>query len=247
MRPAPKFLLAAVLLAAAGVLAGCVRDTKLNEIERAKLIKEKRNDARDVFAKWKASDGRDRKLLEKYVRLHRETTEIAPATCPACWASYGEALSTLGWYYWDIYTDILEELEEAPPAAAADLRQEAAEYRREWEKYFNLSNRAYETHFRSPDVPAVHPYSFERVMRHHEQLGNYERALYYLSRCLDAYPRIDDFNRQKFEKLRRLYQLEAQRQKEREVNAPQPAQRSRGDARGAAPSTRRSGRSADLE
>ena len=201
------------------LLLGCVGRPNLTEIDKARLIKAKRSEAMDVLTKFKAGRERDLDLLERYVKLQQETTEIAPSTCPRCWAAFGEALSMLGWYYYEIYGDVLEEAETAPPAQKAKLLAEARSYKAEWQKYFTISNQAYETHFRSRDVPSVHPYAYERVMRHCEIMENYERALYYLEKYIDSYPifygQLEEPNRQKLEKLRRLYKEELQRQKER--------------------------------
>jgi tetratricopeptide (TPR) repeat protein len=195
---------------------GCVGNTKLDEMDKARLIKEKRLEARDLLEKWRASDGQNISLLEKFMKVNRETTEIAPATCPRCWASYGESLSMIGFYYWGIYQDILEEAETVKsPQKKKELLKESEEYLQEWHKYFTLSNQAYETHFRSKEVFSIHPYSYERVMRHYELMGGYERALTYLQKYLDSYTNIDEPNRQKIEKLRRIYKQELQRQKER--------------------------------
>jgi len=202
------------------LVAGCVGDTKLTDTERAKTIKEKRLEARDMIARYQASDAKDLESLEKAVDLHRENTELAPASCPRCWAEYGEALSMLGYHYWFLYNDVLRDLDSTRKGDRAALEQEAAEYRAEWEKYFSDSNRAYEAHFRSDGVSAVHPYSYERVMRHNEILGNYDRAIYYLEKYVEAYPMIgqmEESNRQRIERLRRLYRAEVAKQKEREI------------------------------
>jgi len=197
---------------------------KLDETDKARIIKEKRLEGRDLLEKWRASDGQEFSLLERYMRVNRDTTEIAPATCPRCWASYGESLSMIGFYYWGIYQDILEEAETVKsPQKKKELLKESEEYHAEWQKYFTLSNQAYETHFRSKEVFTIHPYSYERVMRHYELLGSYERALTYLQKYLDSYPNMDEPSRQKVEKLRRIYKQELQRQKERGVKEGESA------------------------
>ena len=212
----------ALLTCVSLAFTGCgVGSTKLTERERARLIKEKRLEARDLLEKWRASDGQDIGLLEKYMKVNRETTEIAPATCPRCWGSYGESLSMIGFYYWGIHQDILDEAQTVKSAQKKrDLLKEAEQYQAEWEKYFTLSNQAYETHFRSKEVFAIHPYSYERVMRHYELLGNYERALTYLQKYLDGYPNMDEPNRQKIEKLRRIYKQELQPPRKSPVPRP---------------------------
>jgi hypothetical protein len=215
----PLSVLAAVL--AALFLVSCVGDTVLTDTERAAKIKEKRLEARDMFARYQASDGENIEFLKKKVELHRETTEIAPATCPRCWAEYGEALSMMGYYYWFQYNRVLKEIDSVKKGAQTDdLQAEAEEYRKEWMRYFGESNRAYETHFRSRDVTTIHPWSYERVMRHNELLGKYDRALYYLEQYVAAYPIIgpmDEQGRQKVEKLRRLYRTAAQREKAKAI------------------------------
>jgi tetratricopeptide (TPR) repeat protein len=199
---------------------GCVGDSKMSEKEKAALIKEKRQKANDLLKMYEASDSQDFDSLEKCMELHRETTEIAPQSCPRCWAEYGQALSYLGYHYWFLFNDVEREIRAASPAQREKLEEEADEYREEWKRYFEDSNKAYETHFRSPDVTTVHPYSYERVMRHYEILGNYDRALFYLGKFEESYPLIgamDESVRQRVEKLRRLYKSEARRDRERQV------------------------------
>jgi tetratricopeptide (TPR) repeat protein len=203
-------------------LPGCgVGNTKLDDVEKARLIKENRKEARDVLERFKASGEKDIKLLEKYAELHHKNTEIAPSTCPKCWAEYGESLSMLGWKYWYDHQDLIDDMSRATPSEAKELKKEAAALKEKWVDYFTRSNNAYETHFRSVDVPMVHPYSYERVMRHWELLGNYERALYYLNKCVEGYPSLqgglDQPRKEKFDKLRRIYKQEIQKQKEGEV------------------------------
>jgi hypothetical protein len=215
-----KSFLPAALLASLW-LAGCVGNTKLDEIQKAKLIREKRREAADWLAKFKASDSQDLDPLERYVRLQQETIEIAPSTCPNCHAAYGEALSMLGWYYWEDYSSLLDEAESASPQKARQLRAEADQVKEEWVKYFTLSNNYLEGFFRDPTVPNKHPYFYERVMRHYQLMENYERALYYLQKYEENYPpfmgRMEEPARQRVEELRRFYRQESQRQKERGV------------------------------
>lgn len=215
-------------------LPACVSRPTLSETDKAKLITEKRLEARDCLEKFRASGEEDLEVLERYVALHRETTDIAPATCPRCWAAYGEALSMLGWYYYEIYADALEDANR-DPRKAQRYKQEAQEYRLKWEDYFQQSNQAYENHLRSRQVQYVHPYTYERIMRHYEIFENYERALYFLQRSIDAYPTLEEPDRQKWEKLRRLYKQELQRQKEKGL-APDdgPSRRQPGSRRAAA-------------
>lgn len=221
------FLAAFVFLV---LLPGCVGSTKLNEIEKARLVNQKRKEARDVLVRIKADGARDLQLLERYVQLHQETTEILPSTCPRCWAAYGESLSMIGFYYWYIYEDVLDDIERASPEDLARLEAEAVEYEEEWRHQFTISNQAYEAHFRDPTVRAVHPYTYERVMRHHELMEDFQSALYYLQRCIDSHPRLNDMGRKKYEKLRRLYKREVARQKERALGRRDSSRVRRSDA-----------------
>src|SRR5206468_9842085 len=163
-------------------LPACVGNTRLTEIEKAKLIKEKRKDAQDLLSRFLASGEKDLQLLEKYVKLHQEITEIASSSCPNCWAGYAEALSMLGWYYLESYQDNLDQASTAKGSAARQHQGLADQDRTEYEKYFQLSNNAFETYFRDRSIPYKHPYFYERVMRHFEIFENYDRALYYLQR-----------------------------------------------------------------
>jgi hypothetical protein len=232
-------------LLAAGLLPGCVGRAKLDEIGKAKIINEKRHDARDYLAKFKATDSKDLDSLERYVRLQQETTEIAPATCPNCWASFGEALSMLGWYHWLKYSELEDESEGAKGRQSAEIQAQADKEKSEWVKNFTLSNQAFETFFRDPSVPYKHPYFFERVMRHYELLGNYERAIYYLQKYEESYPfflrKMEEPERKRVDKLRRLYKQEAQRQKERGVRGESEEEGSGAESR-PAPARRKAAR-----
>ncbi len=211
---------AACLACALALLAapGCRNETRLSDPEKARLIKVKRKEALDALAKFKASGEEDLKALQRYVELHRQTTELAPATCPNCWAEYGQALSTWGWFYWQRHHMVLEDLEQARPEEKAGLEAEAERYREEYQKHFHEANLAYETHFRDRSSNFVHPYSYERVMRHYEVLGDFDRALYYQQKFMDGYPEMNAINRKKLEDLRRLYKQELQKQKERGID-----------------------------
>jgi len=224
MRVVPIRLFAFFFITAL-VTPGCNTERKrLSPVEKARLIQENRKEARDLLARYRAS-GDDLNLLKEYKDLHKENTEIAPATCPRCWAEYGEALSMIGWVWWNSYQDVLRELEEkkkagATPSKLRELEDEASTNRDEWVRYFTASNRAYETHFRQ--VVAIHPYSYERVMRHYEILGDFDQALYYLDMTMKAYreffqEKLDARTRRKFDQLRKLYTRERERMKEMEV------------------------------
>ncbi len=221
------FFLAGLILVVL-VPPGCVERKRLSALERARLIKKNRTDAADLLAKYKASlrsNEENVDFLYQYLALHQENVELAPSTCPRCWAEYGEALSMLGWVWWYSYEDIVKELEQKNKAGASrseleSLEEEAGAHREEWVRYFTQSNRAYENHFR--EVLAVHPYSFERVMRHYEILGDYKQALFYLDKTEKSYPeffqrKIDEKTRRKFDVLRKSYGREANLQEERKV------------------------------
>ena len=226
---------------------GCRGETRLTDAEKAKLIVERRKRAVDALAEFKASGGEDLEALERYVQLHRENTELAPATCPNCWAEYGEALSIWGWYYHHRHHEVLEELEQARPDEKPALEAEAQRSLEEYERLFHHSNLAYETHFRDRSVNFVHPYSYERVMRHCEVLGDFERALYYLQKYMDAYPEMNAPSRKKIEELRRLYKQELQKKKERgfddEGVERKPAPKNSSKKKAGASSTRSAARS----
>ncbi len=97
------------------------------------------------------------------------------------------------------------QVDSARPEEKAALQAEAQRYREEFEKHFHDSNLAYETHFRDRSVNIIHPHSYERVMRHYEVLGDFERALFYLQKFIDSFPEMYAINRKKLEQLRRLY------------------------------------------
>jgi tetratricopeptide (TPR) repeat protein len=191
------------------------RGAGLSDLEKALRIKENRKEARDILEKFKAGGEKDLKLLEEYTALHRKNTEIAPETCPKCWAEYGEALSMLGFKFWSDSQDLLDQIKKAEHPPTEDLQVKAKELTAKWAEHFKKSNQSYETYFRLADTQSIHPYAYERVMRHWELLGNYERALSYLEKCVKAHPSmqggLDRSMREKFDKLRRIYNQEIQK------------------------------------
>ena len=204
-------------IACVGVSLGC-QQPKYNEIERARIVKEKRLDARDLLAKYREGKEEDIDILEEYVQLQKDTTDLLPATCPLCWASYGEGLSMLGWWWYHQWEAATEDADtEKNPARARALQAEAEETHEKWLSYFEQSNEAMEKYFRSPDSGPPHPYTIERVMRHYELMGNFVRALYYLEKLLKDNPTMDGTVREKLSRLQDLYRREIQKAKERGV------------------------------
>ncbi len=118
--------------------------------------------------------------LNKVVEAERQTTEIAPSTCPTCFREYGLALSMAGRHYSYLLQDVREELRTARRAESERLRQERDAYLDERIRYLQLSRRAYEGYFRHPATTAVTPKDLRRVMNDQEILGDYEAALLYL-------------------------------------------------------------------
>src|SRR5262245_22000991 len=137
LEPLRKSLLAVAWAALAAAAApGCAERnyTKLSDREKAHLINEKRKDAEDVLTKYRATGFKDVSLIEQYVQLHRENTEIAPSTCPKCWAEYGEALSMEGWHYWYLHQEALDELEKDPKDK--ELKEKARALKAKWVDFF---------------------------------------------------------------------------------------------------------------
>jgi len=198
---------------------------ELSDDERARRIGENRGKARDLLDRYRASSEQDFGLLQEYAELHRENTRIAPD--PRCWAEYGEALSMLGWAHCSSYEKLIKRIEErnAGKAGSSELKElerEAGIQREEWVRYFTLSNDAYERYFQM--AATVHPHTYERVMRHHELLGDFQQALEYLDKTVKSYTEFfnekpDEKTLGKYEKLRNLYLRELVK-KERSPGEP---------------------------
>ncbi len=176
------------VVALAGVsLVGCSEVHRTNwdratPRERARAITDYRAKAAEAVARYVASEGQDVQELEKAVEYERITTEISPGGCPTCFREYGEALSRLGHHYRLVYEEILEEIELAEsPAERAELEAEARDYYELLERNFRDSNRSYRIYFANPGTALPRTDAIERVMRHHEYLGEYEEALRYLN------------------------------------------------------------------
>jgi tetratricopeptide (TPR) repeat protein len=180
-------LLLVVLGAAAG--AGCSPsierrewdDPKIPAAVRAKAITQLRKEAVDLIAKFRASDSQNVELLDEAIRKERLTTQISPSGCPSCFREYGKALSIRGHFYRVEYETVLEELDVVTdPEEKADLEDWRGRYKEEMESSFRESNKAYRIYFANPDTPIIPTEEYERVMRHHEYMGEYDMAIRYL-------------------------------------------------------------------
>jgi len=208
-----------VLCLAASV--GCQTEETLKERERARRIKEICEDLSITRNDWRVEE--DPESLRRRVELFRGLVELDSARLPHLRAEYGQALSIWDWYFHQRHHEILEDLSQARQEEKPALEAEAQRYKEEYEKLFHDSKLAYETHFRDRSVKIIHPYSYERVMRHCEVLGDFERALYYLQKYMDAYPEMNYANRRKLDDLRRRYtQRLSKKWRVRDVRLPVP-------------------------
>lgn len=171
--------LAVVVVSAAGCVGYGSRDPKGWPPDRkAKEITRLRKLAREYLQKYGVS--RNIEDLAQVVEAERQTTEIAPSTCPTCFREYGLALSMEGRHYSYLLEDVRAELRTAAPEQKASLQEEADSYLAERVRYLDLSRRAYEGYFNHPATTAVAPRDLRRVMNDQEILGNYDSALLYL-------------------------------------------------------------------
>ncbi|MBI4601101.1 MAG: hypothetical protein HY721_03985 [Planctomycetes bacterium] len=200
------------------LLAGCGGPPdyrNMTEVAKAALITKLRKEAEEHFAHV-ILDPSDLDELKKYVDCHRETTRIAPGSCPRCYLNYGVAMTRLGRYYETLLAAAENELQKTTvPAEKAALAAHAARYRKEMRDAWDLSNRQFEVYFRGGE--AVDPRYYFWVYTQCLALGDYRRAREYL----DGYLANMDFpspeDRQAAEAVRAQLQEQIERQDEEEI------------------------------
>jgi hypothetical protein len=200
---------------------GCGGNEPLNEVEKAKLITSKRKEAEDQLAIFLQSEqnaeGADFEALMRYVELWQETTKIAPATCPICYANYATALHRLGRYYEVVVGAMAQEMEKSEGAEKAALEAKGNEYRGKMLKAFEQSNQQFQNYFENcaQSSQPVGSDAYRYVLRNCEYLKDYNRALYFLELFIQNVP-LNEPSRKEAESLRKSYQDELRRQQEEE-------------------------------
>jgi hypothetical protein len=210
-------LLGALFLAASG--CGSAPDYQnMSEQEKAKLVAKKRKAADDAWTTFLRSennpDGIDLESLEKFTRLHKETTEIYPGACPRCYGNYAQGLRALGRYYWVLREKNKDDLRSAPPEARPAIEANIVRYDEKVKSYYREANRQLEMYFRLET--GVDPTTYQWALQQYEELGDYRQALHYLDLFLASAPRLTEDDQAKLDRARQqfLAKLERQRQKE---------------------------------
>lgn len=228
MRRALVVLLA--WLTSLGTGCGTTKDYKdMTEVEKAAQITKLRKKAEEALSDFQRSDGQDLESLQEYVELQRETTKVAPATCPLCFYNYAMGLSRLGLYYRDLAA--LFEAEAGKAASAGEKEEvlaKAAKYREEMRANMLLSNRQFEIYFGSGE--AIDPRAYSWVYRQCQELGDFANARRYLDRYL-ANVILDADDQKAADEIRRELDDQARRQLEDELRREMEGEESAGVGR----------------
>jgi hypothetical protein len=186
----------------------------MDAVQKASLITTLRTESIDQLALFEQSDGADLDALKKHVELERETTQVAPATCPICYVRYAKALSRLGRYYDELVGAFRKELSRAAPAEHLVLEGKIARYRKEKLRLFKLSNKQFEAYFRSGE--AIDPRAYQWVFRQYQAMGDYGYALFYLEQFVANTTLTHDGTRQA-RRLKLAFEEQVRRQEEEEL------------------------------
>jgi hypothetical protein len=188
----------------------------MDEVEKAKLLHQLRKQADEQLGRFQKSEedpsGVDIDALLKYVELHKKTTEVAPSSCPNCFALYGQALGRLARYYQTLVEAFEMDLKSAPSQEKPAIEAKIKKYRQEMVESFQRSNRQFQVYFNSGEI--VNPYWYFWVVSQYEVLQDYRRAIYYLNLYAGSYNLTEDQKRE-VAQLKKTYETK-QRQKEDE-------------------------------
>lgn len=204
------------------VSVGCSSNEPLSEVEKARKIAQLRKQADEQLAIFQQSSGDpggvDVDALLEYVRLQGETTRIAPATCPRCFAGYAAALSRLGLYYEELLRAYEEALETAPPDERPDMETKMERYREKMLESFRQSNNEFNKYYAScrRNNEPIDPETYIWVLRQCEKLKDYYRALHYLDLWV-ASVRLTPEQERSAERLRVSWEAEIQRLEEEKL------------------------------
>ncbi len=165
--------------------------TNLNAAEKAKKIKELRDEAKGLRFEYtknlQINQFDATASLEKIVENYRITTEIAPDTCPSCYEDYANALSMLGRHYYYLHQDEVTFADQsADPVEEEKHLTNADNFRKKRDNAFNRSYAAFNAFFRHPGNKAPIENSLVRLI---EDLAffqrNFDQALIFVDRLED--------------------------------------------------------------
>jgi len=198
-------------------LVGCGNTANYNDLderEKAGLITKLRRQAEDQLALFMQSGGSDFEALKEHVRLHGETTKVAPTTCGRCFEYYGRALSRLGRFYEVELAEVEKTRDRASGDQVEEVERKIAELNDLRLDAYRRSNQQFEVLFQSGEP--VNPDAYEWMSGQSAALGDYRKALYYLDLFVQSYPL--DPEGQKNAKARKLaFEREIRRQEEAEL------------------------------
>jgi hypothetical protein len=198
---------------------GCSSTTnysKLDAIERAKLVKQLQDKAEYCFDQWRKSEGADLESLMCYRDSWRETTNVVgPSDHPLAYANYGAALSRVGLYYGTLVAALERELETAKPSEQADIRVRIEKNRADATNSFASSNRQFDIYFQSPPS-VIDPKVYRWAIGNSEALHDWKSALHYLD-LLEENGALSEQGKKDVAQLRKGYSEALRLQEEKEL------------------------------
>jgi tetratricopeptide (TPR) repeat protein len=186
---------------------------QMTEKEKAAKIKDLREEAERQKALYSQSN--DLAALESYVDLERESTKVSPTSCGFCFFRYGAALSRLGLYWKTLSATFTRDVDEKDlaPAEKAEYEAKASKYRDLAKEYFAKSNEQIQIYLTSGEP--VDPQAYEWLAKQYDELGDYQKALYYLDQLAANVP-LSAEDKRNVEALRKRYEELKRRQEEAE-------------------------------
>jgi len=164
------------LVVGALTLGGCQAEKYPEDpVDRARLIKQLREAGSRHWDDFLRSEGKDLDALLAYADQLKETTKVAPESCPSCFKDYGMALTRIGMYYETLIGLKLEEYRQSPTSSRDSLETEIKGYRGRVHRLYVDSNRQFAIYFRLTETPE--PWTYEWVAKQYAALGNYRQAL----------------------------------------------------------------------
>ena len=231
----PGFLGLALILP----IAGCGNTANYNDLderEKAGLITKMRRQAEDQLAVFMQSGGSDLDALKEHVRLHAETTKIAPTTCGRCFEYYGRALSRLGRFYEVEVAEAEKARDNASGDQLEEIEKRVAELNALRLDAYRKSNQQFEVLFQSGEP--VNPDAYEWMSGQSAALGDYRKAIYYLDLFVQSYPLDPDGQKKAKERklglereIRRQEETELQRELESDKVPPPPTRKKKSAAK----------------
>jgi len=207
-------------IALLSLLFGCKTSyDKMDEVEKAKLLHQLRKQAEEQLGRFQKSEedpsGVDIDALLKYVELHKQTTEIAPSSCPNCFALYGQALGRLARYYQTLVEAFENDLKTAPPEEKPSIEAKIKKYRQEVVETLQRSNRQFQVYFNNSGE-IVNPYWYFWVVSQYEMLEDYRHAIFYLNLYAESF-NLNEDQRKEVADLKKTYQEKQRRQEDADL------------------------------